>query len=180
VAIVAVVAAGDVCRVFAGRGNAVMTGAARAQYLGMIDHVRGRPNFGVVAIFANIRRLHVCQILASGIYAVMAADAVTNNIQVIEGCRSPSNGGVTVVAGVATGDVRRVFADRNNAVVTRAARANHLRMVNGKYRREDVCVVAVFTDICCLNMRLILADGVHAVMAVDAGADDVDMIEVRR
>jgi len=180
VAVVAVIAAGDVRRVFTGRGDAVMTRTARAHYLRVVDRIRGRPYIGVVAIFADVAGLDMIRRLAGGAHTVMAAKAVADNIYMIEGCRSPSNGRVTIIAGVAAGDVRWVFTGRGNAVMTRTACADHLRMVNGKYGRKHIGVVAVFADIAGLDMIRRLAGSVHAVMAVDAVADDIYVIEVRR
>lgn len=62
--VVAVVAAGDVIQVFPGGREAIMAGAARAQNLRMVDHVRRRPDVAVVAVLAHIGGLYVRQVLA--------------------------------------------------------------------------------------------------------------------
>ena len=54
-AIVTVVATGDMSWVFACRRDAVMTRTTRAQYLRVVDSERGHPDIRVVAIFADIR-----------------------------------------------------------------------------------------------------------------------------
>ena len=71
--IVAGVAAGNMSRVLSGCGDAVMTGAASSQYLGVIDGHHGCPEIRGVAVFADIRRLNVRSILAGPVRAVMAA-----------------------------------------------------------------------------------------------------------
>jgi len=53
VAVVAIIAAGDMCWVLAGRNDAVVAGAAGADHLGVIHGVRRDPDIGIVAVFAN-------------------------------------------------------------------------------------------------------------------------------
>jgi len=83
-AIIAVVATGDMGWVFSTRRDTVMTRTAGTQHLRMVDCVRGRPNSAVVAVLANIAGLYVCRAFAGGFCAVMAADAVSRNTGVIE------------------------------------------------------------------------------------------------
>ena len=84
VTIVAIVAACDVRRVFPACGGAVMTGAARSQYLHVIDgHHRG-PEIRGVAALADICRLNVRQAFAGRLRAVMAAYAIAGDVQVVE------------------------------------------------------------------------------------------------
>lgn len=51
-------------------------------------------------------------------------------------------------------------------------------MVDRCHRRPHIAVVAVFTDIACLNVRGALACRFDAVVATDAVARDIDVIEV--
>ena len=82
--VVAIVAAGDVCRVFAGCDDAIVTGAAGTQNLCVVYRVSGHPGVRVMAVFANIRRLNVSGIFAGGFRTVVAAKAVAGNANVIE------------------------------------------------------------------------------------------------
>ena len=50
---------------------------------------------------------------------------------------------MAIVASVATGDVRRVFADRRNTVVAGSACADYLGVVDGEDRCEHIGCVAV-------------------------------------
>lgn len=52
-------------------------------------------------------------------------------------------------------------------------------MVNHEGRREHIGVVAVLANVCCRNVCLILARRFDTVVAVDAIADDIDVIEIR-
>ncbi len=83
-AIIAVVAARDVSRVFARCRNAVMAAIAGTQYLGVIDRHDRRPQICGVAVLADIRRLHVSRIFSCRVRAVMAAHAVPGNVYVAE------------------------------------------------------------------------------------------------
>ena len=58
-AIVASVATGDVCRVFADRRDAVVTGSACADDLRMIDGEDRCEHIGCVAVLANVGRLYM-------------------------------------------------------------------------------------------------------------------------
>lgn len=73
----------------------------------------------------------------------------------------------------------RILAGRGDAVMARAAGTDYLSMVNGKCRRPYIRVVAVFADIACLNVRRSLARGFRTVVAAEAIACDVHVIEIR-
>ena len=83
-AVVAVIAARNVCRVLAGRRHAIVTGAAGTNDLGVVNRVRGHEYTGVVAVFADGSRLDVRRVLADRIRAVVATAAVIRDIYVIE------------------------------------------------------------------------------------------------
>ena len=72
------------CRVFAGSDDAVMAGSATPDYLGVIDGHHRHEDIGAVAIFTDIRRLNMREILAGCVRAVMAADTVASDINVVE------------------------------------------------------------------------------------------------
>ena len=110
----------------------------------------------------------------------MTAHTVACDVDVIEVRRYPAHGAVTIVAGVATGNVRQVFANGDDAIMAGAASPNDLRVINGHYRREYVGRMAVLTNIRGLNVRRILAHCIRAVVATHAIAGDIDVIEVRR
>ena len=85
---------------------------------------------------------------------------------------------MTVIAIGATGNVCRVLACGNYAVVTGAAATEYLCMVYGVDRHPDIRVMAVFTNISRLNVREIFAGGFDAVVATDAIANDACVIEI--
>ena len=82
--VIAIGATGNVCRVLAGRNCAVMAGAAGTEYLCMIYRVNRHPDIRVMAVFTNISRLNVRQVLAGGFDAVVATDAIANDASMIE------------------------------------------------------------------------------------------------
>ena len=53
-------------------------------------------------------------------------------------------------------------------------------MIDSKYRREDIGVVAVLADIAGLHVVRVLACRFYAMVTVDAGAADIDVIKIRR
>jgi hypothetical protein len=72
----------------------------------------------------------VSRAFAGCLNAIVAADAVSGNTHVIEICRQPAGGGVTVVAGVTAGDMRRMFSRGGDSVVTRSAGTKDLGMID--------------------------------------------------
>ena len=149
VTVVAGVAAVYVRRVLAGRNEAVMTRAADAQNVRVIDGKDRRKHVGIVAVFADIAGLDMRRSLAGGFHAIVAVDAVARNIYMVEIRRQPAKRRMTVVAGVAAGDVVECFPGRRETVMAGAAVAHHLRMVDGVHRRKDISVVAVLADVGC-------------------------------
>ena len=144
-------------------------------------HRRHRgPYVGAVTVLANVGRLYVCGALAGRIGAVVAAETIVDDIDVVEIRRSPRDSCVAVIAVVATCDMRRVFAGRSHAVVARATGAEDLRMVNREDGLPDVGAMAVFTDVARLDVRLVFAGGIGAVMTFGAATSKVCMIEVGR
>lgn len=132
-----------------------------------------------MAILANIRCLYVCQVFACRLDAIMATGAIPANVHVIKVRRSPGITRMAVVTGVAAGKVGGMLAGGDDAIVTGIAGTDDLRVINGEHRRKDVGVVAVFTDISCLNVRLVFTCCLHAVVAVDAISGDIQVVEIR-
>ncbi len=178
--IVTVIAAGDMRGVFAGRRDAVMAGAASAQYLCVIDRKRGRPNIRRVAVLADIACLDVRRSFTCCINAIVAADAVARDVDVIEVRRQPGDRRMAVVAVVTASDVCRVFASCRDAIMTGTAASQNLCMVDREYGRPDVRGVAVFADVAGLDVRRSFAGGLRAIVAAKAVAGDVNVVEVGR
>lgn len=61
-----------------------MTGRASADDVCVIDCVDRSPDITRVAVFANVTGLNMRQRLSCGLSTVMAAEAVTGNIDMIE------------------------------------------------------------------------------------------------
>ncbi len=178
--IITIGVAGDMCGVFASCSYTVMAGATTSQYLCVVDRSRRCPYIAVVAVFTDIRCLNVGQILARGVQPVVAAYAIAGDVQVVEGRRSPCNCRVAIVAGFAADEVCRVLAGCNNAIVTGVAGADDLRVVDRVYGCKYVGVMAVLANIARLDVFWILTSGIYAVVAINTGTGDVQMIKVRR
>ena len=115
--------------------------------------------------------------LAGGLGAVVAADAVAADVDVIKIRGQPADGRVAVVAVVATRDMRRVLADRRYAVMAGSAGAHDLRVIDRCRRLESRSVMAIFADVARLNVCRTLAGCGRAVMAADAVTGDAAVIE---
>ena len=90
-AVIAVVATGDVIRVFAGGRDTVVTGATGANHLGVIYRKSGYPYVRRMAILADISGLHVCKVFAGSLNAIVATHAVVRDICMVKVGRSPAN-----------------------------------------------------------------------------------------
>ena len=117
VAVIAGVAAGDMCRVLAGRNRPVMAGVACANDLRVIDSEYRRENICRMTVFANIAGRDVRDVLTRRIDSVMAVDAVTRDIQVIEIGGQPASGCVAIVAGIAARHMSQVLPGSGDAIV---------------------------------------------------------------
>jgi len=168
----------EVTRVLAGRYCAVVAGGTGSKHLIMVHGGHWFPDGRVVAVLADVGRLHMQRALAGSFGAVVAAEAVVHDVDVVEVRRYPGDGGVTIIAIVTAGDVGRVFASRSNAVMAGAAGTNDLGVVNGKHGHPHIAAVAVFANVAGLNVRGVFAGCVGAVMAAEAVARNVHVIEI--
>lgn len=87
---------------------------------------------------------------------------------------------MAVIAIIAAGDMRWVFANGYHTVMTRAAGPNNLSVVDSKSRNPGIRRMAIFADNAGKNMVGILARCVSTVMAACTIAGDVDVVEIRR
>lgn len=111
-------AAGNVCRVFAGCGDTVMTGTTGTEYLSMVNQDGGFECHGAVAVFADVRSLHMRRAFAGSACAVVATDAISCNAAVIEDRRNPGGYIVAVITLVVRRYVSGCFPGSLNAIVT--------------------------------------------------------------
>ena len=170
----------EVILVLTDRVNAIVTRSTRAEYLRVIDRKHRRKHVGRVAVFANIRSLNMCRVFAGCVSAVVAAGTVAGDIHVVEIRWQPASRAVTVIAVIATGDVCRRLTGGDDAIMTSAASADHLGVIDNDHGHKHGGAVAVFTNICRVYMRRVLAGCRRTVMTVYAAARNGCMIERRR
>ena len=180
VAVVTGIAASDMVRALAHGNRAVVTRAACAEHLQVIDAHYGRERYDAMAILAEVRRLYVRDGLADRIDVVVAAHAIGSDVVVIEIGRCPGSRRMAVVASVATDDVAGVLAHRCRAVVTGATGSEHLRVIDLHDGCECDDAMTVFADARCRNVRRRLADCSDSVVAACAISRDVIVVEIRR
>jgi len=164
VTVVAIIATGDMRWVLACRNDAVVTGAASADDLGVVHGECWNPDIGIVTVFANFRCQNVRRILAGCFNAIVAACTIAGDTYVIEIRGQPTDCRMTVVTIVTACDMRWMLACCRSAIVARATSTQNLRMVDGIGRRKYVCVVTILTNVACLYMRRTLADGINTVV----------------
>lgn len=87
---------------------------------------------------------------------------------------------MAIVAVIAACYVSRMLANSCRTIMTRAARAEDLGMVDRIHGLPYVRAVAVFADICCLNVGLVLAGCLDTIMATDTVACDIGVVEIGR
>lgn len=146
----------------------------------MINSNHRRPDIRVVAVLADVRCLNMRYGFTSRTNAIVAADAVSDDICVVEGRRPPRHCRVAIIAVIAARDMRRMLADCDNTIVAGATGTDHLGVINSEHGRENIRVVTIFTNVTGLNMSRVFSGGVNAVVTVDAVADDIYMIEICR
>ena len=170
----------EVARILSRGCCAVVARRTGAQNL-VVIHGRDRcPDRRGVAILADVGCLDVRQSLTDGIHAVVATNTVIHDVDVVEVGGQPRDCRVAVIAVIAAGYVRRVFAGRYYAVVTGAAGANDLGMVDGVNRYPDVRRMTVLANIGRLDMRQVLARSVGAIVATGTVARNIYVIEIGR
>jgi len=76
--------------------------------------------------------------------------------------------------------MRRVLACGGDTVVAGAAGADNLGVIDAHHRNKDIGRMAVFTHIRRLNVCRAFAGRIRAVVAADAVAGDVHVIEIGR
>ena len=167
-------------RVLTGRGDAVMTRTAGAQDVRVIDCEHRRKDISVVAVFTAVTCLDVCRVLAGRIHTVVAVNAISSDVQMIEIGGQPPRRGMAIVTRIWARQMIQVFARRDNAVMAGTARADNLHMINNVHRGEGIRIVAVLTNNACLYVSRVLTCRGGSIVTATAVVEDIRMIEVRR
>ena len=155
-----------------------MTRAAGADDLRMVNGKNGRKHVGVMAILADVARLDVRRILAGCLDAVVAINAVTRNVPVVEIRRDPTRRCVAVVAGFAARNVVRCLSGRSEAVVAGATGSGYLSMVDHVDGRKCICVVAILAYVGSCNVSWVLSGCIRSVVAARTICRDIDVVEI--
>ena len=179
-AVVAIFATCNMRWVLARRYVAIVTGATGSEDLNVIYRISRRPDNVVVAVFADVGRRDVHRVLACRISTVMAVDATTRNVGVIEVGRNPRDAGMAVIAIVTAGYVVWVLASRCVAVMAGIAGSQYLRVIDREYRRPGGAAMAILASVRRADVRGVLPRSVSAVVTAEAIPGDVGVIEDRR
>ncbi len=97
-----------------------------------------------MTVLANIGRQYVLRVFPRGGRAVVATDAIANDIGVIEVRRRPGDSRVTVIAVVTARNMGRVLAGGRDAIMAGRTASQDLGVVDCHYRRPDRRAMTVF------------------------------------
>ena len=146
----------------------------------MIDRNNRAPGRRAVTVLAHIRGQRMGRVLARRFGTVVATDAIVRDVGVIEVSGHPGNRRMTVIAIVATRDMRGMFTGSDDTVMAGETRADNLCVIDDVDRLPHNVVVAVLTDIGRIAMCRVLTGCIGAVVAAEAVVRDVRVIEVSR
>ena len=177
-AVIAIVAGRDMCWMFTCCRSAVMARTASTDDLCVVDCIGWSEHICIVTIFANVGCLYMRRTLADRVNAVVAAGTIIDDTKVVEVRWPPGDRCMAIVAGIAAGDMCRVFAGCDDAIMAAVAGADDLHVVDGESRRKDIGVVAILANITGLDVCQIFANGIDAVMAVNTLASNVQVVKV--
>ena len=166
--VLASIAAWNMVCALAERNAVVMTTDAAAKHLRVIHRHHGCEVHDRMTVFADVCRRRMINRSADDRRVVVAADAVTDDVVVIEVGRRPAQRRMAVVAGVAAGDMIGRLAIHDLVIVAADARAQYLRMVDAGDGHEARGGMAVLAKARGRNVQGILAGGTDAVMAAGA------------
>ncbi len=129
-AVIAIIAAGEVGRIFTSRYRAIVTGTAGTDDLGVIDEGSRLPQRSVVAVFANISGLDMRQALTGRFHAIVTASATAGDARMVKNGGSPGRGLMAVITLLAAGEMGGIFSRCNNTVVAGPTTSSDCSMVH--------------------------------------------------
>ena len=177
VAVVATIAAGNVCRILSSRNSSVVTGHAGTDNLRVVHPVSRSPDHRVMAVFTDVGGYYVIRRFTGSVRSIVTTGAIAGDIGVIECRRNPAGGRMTIIAGIAACQVRRVLADRNSIVVAGLAGTNDLGVIHRHGRLKQRGAVAIFTNVGGQYVIQIFPDRIRSIVTTDAIARDIGVIE---
>lgn len=105
-------------RVLTGGRCAIVAGETRTDNLRVIDSVRRCKGDRIMAVDAQISCTDVRRVLADGIGAIVATNAITRDVGVVEVGRSPRRSRMAILADIGRVDMCQVLARRVRPIVT--------------------------------------------------------------
>lgn len=133
-----------------------------------------------MTILTGVGGLDMGRVLTRRRGAIVTRGAVGCHAGMIEVGRYPGGGRMAQIAGVVAGDVRRVLACCDGAVVTTETDTDHIRMIHPGNRYPGRVAMAILTYIGRLDVRGVLTRRRAAVMAGHATVSHIGMIKIGR
>lgn len=127
----AVVARSDVVDLFTHRNAAIVASKTTAHHRRVIHLTHLPPTVGGVTTFAAVATADVIHRFTAGHHAVVTTAAIVHHPAVIKVSGRPTAGSVTTVTRLIGGNVTAFLAPCGGAVMTTAARADHLVVIDG-------------------------------------------------
>jgi len=169
----------DVTARLAGGPGTIVAAAAAAEHVRVVDDHDRFERDNRMTCLADVVREHVRRRFADRIDVVVALHAVAHDVCVIERRGFPRKRGVTRTAVEQRRNVALRLAGRGGPVVALCTVALHVHVINGDDRLERNGRMAAFTDVIGAYVRRRFADRIDVVVALEAIAGDVDVIERR-
>ena len=99
-----------------------------------------------MAVLADVRGIYVRRILTGSIDAIVATEAISGDVVMIENSRHPERARVAIVAPFARDDVAGRLAGRLYPIVTSTTAAGHRSVVHVVDRAPGRCCMAGIAD----------------------------------
>ena len=180
VAIITIIATGNVCRMLARCRDPIVTGRATAQYLCVVYHSRRRPHIGGMAIFADYSCQYVGRALTRCVCPVMAGTATSHHLRVIDSDhRRKGVRRMTILANVCGLHMPRTLASRISPIMAASTIVDDIYVVE-KCRTKCDSTVAIVASRRARNVCLILAGCDDSVMARTTCTDHLRVIDHKR
>jgi len=105
-----------------------------------------------VAVLADIRCTYMRGVLASGVDAIVATEAIARDVRVVKNSRYPERARVAIVAVVAGENMAGRFAGRLHSVVASTTATEHSGVIHVRDGEPGRCRMACFACLCRCNM----------------------------
>lgn len=105
-----------------------------------------------MAVLTDIGRVHVCRVFALGVHAIVATEAISRDVRMVENRRRPQGARVAVVASVTGNNMAGRFSGCLKTVMAGTTAAVCSCVIHIRNRTPGRCRVASVTHGCRCNV----------------------------